>query len=210
MDDSRNTLHSVDKHLALRKKWLMTLALTPIFTVLMIVSAKLSIPLPILPISFQVTVAILSGLLLGPRLGFLSQLLYLLMGLVGLPVFSRGGGIEYIFTGSFGYIIGFLLAAPLAGVIAGKLSKNSSQSIRYTHVLLASLVALFAAYVCGVAYLFALSNFYTDFAGSKDAAWITVLAGAGPYFVKDILLSVFAAELARRLWKVRPRKLTNS
>jgi len=210
MNESNLTAYPVDKHLADRKKMLAALVLTPIFTVLMIVSAKLSIPLPILPITFQVTVAILSGLLLGPRLGFLSQLLYLIMGLVGLPVFSRGGGIEYIMTGSFGYIIGFLFAAPVAGFIAGIFAKKSSVSIRYPHLVIASMAALLTAYVFGVAYLYFLSNFFTDFAGSKGAAWITILAGAGPYFIKDVLLSFFAAELARRLWKFRPARSSRS
>ena len=110
--------NSQPHYLTNRKKHLLSLALTPLFTVLMIVSAKISIPMPILPITFQVTAAILSGLLLGARLGFLSQVLYLIMGLAGLPVFTKGGGIEYVFSGSFGYIIGFCFCALFGGLLA--------------------------------------------------------------------------------------------
>lgn len=193
-------------YLTNRKKHLLALALTPLFTVLMIVSAKISIPMPILPITFQVTAAILSGLLLGARLGFLSQVLYLIMGLAGLPVFTKGGGIEYVFSGSFGYIIGFCFCALFGGLLADwSDKKQKGKSPRFLVLLGISFASLIMCYLFGVFYLYFLSNFYTGFSGSKDAAILTILYGAAPYLLKDIILSVLAAELARRLWRFRTR-----
>jgi biotin transport system substrate-specific component len=191
-------------NLVMRKKYLRALALTPLFTVLMIVSAKISIPMPFLPITFQVTAAILSGLLLGSRLGLLSQILYLIMGLAGLPVFTKGGGIEYVFTGSFGYIIGFCFCAFVGGLLSDRIDQIQNRiPPKYSYILLISIISLLVCYLFGVLYLFFLSNFYTGFSGSRDAAIMTLIYGAAPYLLKDIVLTVVAAELARRLWSFR-------
>lgn len=195
---------SNSNQLASRKKHLLALVLTPLFTVLMIVSAKISIPMPLLPITFQVTAAILSGLLLGARLGLVSQVLYLVMGLAGLPVFTRGGGIEYVFSGSFGYIIGFCFCALAGGALADLTDKKSNQkSPKFIILLGISIVSLTICYLFGVLYLYFLSNFYTSYSGSKNAAVLTLIYGVAPYLIKDVLLSVLAAELARRLWRFR-------
>src|SRR5690348_372001 len=60
------------------------------FTVLTAAAAQISVPLPFtqVPFTFQPTVVLLSGLVLGPRLGAMSQLLYLAAGIAGLPVFA--------------------------------------------------------------------------------------------------------------------------
>jgi biotin transport system substrate-specific component len=54
--------------------------------------------------------------MLGSKLGALSQLIYVVLGLIGIPVFTKGGGLSYIFEPSFGYLIGFILAACIIGV----------------------------------------------------------------------------------------------
>ena len=63
----------------------------------------------------------LAGLLLGSRKGMISVVAYMLLGLAGLPIFSEGGGIWYIFKPSFGYIIGFCLGTFVA---------NSARTVR--------------------------------------------------------------------------------
>ena len=60
----------------------------------------------------------LAGLLLGPVNGALAVVVYIVLGLIGLPIFTQGGGPGYIFQPSFGYIIGFAVAAYVNGKIA--------------------------------------------------------------------------------------------
>lgn len=189
-----------------RRKQLLSLTLVPIFTVLMCVSAKIVIPVPVIPITLQVTVAIMSGLLLGGRLGFLSQALYLFMGLIGLPVFASGGGIGYVVSGSFGYLVGFLFSALVGGILADLLDKrNGGKNVSFVYILLISIISLFVCYLFGITYLYFLSNYYTGYAGTKYSFYTTLAYGALPFIGKDIVLCVLASELTRRLWRIRFR-----
>lgn len=194
-----------DESFILRRKRLMTaLTLVPLFTVLMCISAKLTIPIPVIPVTLQVTAAIMSGLLLGARLGVMSQLLYVGMGLLGLPVFSKGGGIGYIFTGTFGYLIGFIFCAFTGGILADRLEKRKGTvKVPYLSLLGISLVSLLACYISGILYLYVLSNYYTGYAGTRYSFLMTLAYGALPFIGKDLLLAVLASELVRRLWRFR-------
>ena len=78
-----------------------------LFTALIAVGAFIKIPIPVVPFTLQYLFTMLAGILLGSRLGSLSVLAYMILGLIGLPIFSEGGGIGYVFKPSFGYIIGF-------------------------------------------------------------------------------------------------------
>ena len=76
-----------------------------LFTALIAVGAFIKIPIPVVPFTLQYLFTMLAGLLLGSRLGTVSVLSYMLLGLAGLPIFSEGGGLWYVFKPSFGYII---------------------------------------------------------------------------------------------------------
>lgn len=76
---------------------------------LLIVSAKLVIPLPFLDyLSLQIVVVYLCYPLLGLRRAVLVLILYLIMGLLGLPVFANGGGVMYVFKPSFGFLVAYI------------------------------------------------------------------------------------------------------
>ena len=85
------------------------LTLLPLFTVLTAVGAFIKIPLGAVPVSLQTVFVLLSALLLGKKAA-ISQGLYVLLGLLGLPIFTGGGGIGYVLTPTFGYLIGFIAA----------------------------------------------------------------------------------------------------
>lgn len=89
------------------KNTIKSMALISLFAALTTVGAYLKVPVPVVPFTFQVFVSI-SGILLGPKNGAFAQLLYAILGLIGIPVFTQGGGISYIFNPTFGYIIGFI------------------------------------------------------------------------------------------------------
>jgi len=71
--------------------------LAALFAALTAAGALIRIPLGPAPITLQFFFTALAGILLGPYLGALSQLMYVLLGLAGLPVFTAGGGPSYIF-----------------------------------------------------------------------------------------------------------------
>lgn len=180
------------------------LTLTSLFVVFMIVSAKVVIPVTIIPITLQVTVAILSGILLGPKMGVIAQITYVVMGLVGLPVFSSGGGPGYILTPTFGYLLGFIACSFVAGFLSRTCVREKIGARRlYLYLLLSSILALLVCYGFGILYLFFLSHFYSGFAGGSYTFGKAILVGLLPFVVKDGLLCVLASELARRLWRFR-------
>ncbi len=119
------------------------MTLTSLFAALTVVGSYIFIPLPFspVPITLQLLFAFLSGGILGKRLGLLSQVLYLFMGAIGLPVFAAGtGGIGIFFGPTGGYLLGFLPAAYLAGI-----GKN-----KFNTKLLYLLLALFFLYLSGI------------------------------------------------------------
>ena len=65
------------------------------------VGAYVRIPLPAVPLTLQTAAVLLSGILLGPRMGALSQAVYVVTGLIGLPVFAQGGGPGYVLKPTF-------------------------------------------------------------------------------------------------------------
>ena len=91
------------------------------------------IKLPVLPVPYSLTFFAVNTIILiaDLRLSFISVLLYLVLGLLGIPVFSQGGGIGYIFNMSFGYLLGFLIAPLVSGFFSKKIKKQSFFIIWY-------------------------------------------------------------------------------
>jgi biotin transport system substrate-specific component len=89
-----------------------------LFSALTAAGAFIKIPVPFVPMTLQTLLVYLAGLFLGPAGGAVSQVVYVTLGLAGLPIFSGGGGIAYIFSPTFGYLIGFIPAAAVAGFLS--------------------------------------------------------------------------------------------
>lgn len=90
---------------------------TALMTVLIIVGRYLTIPLQPVPLTFQAFFVLLAGAIFGRKIGASASALYLALGLIGLPVFTGGGGLGYLAEPTFGYIIGFILGAYLVGYL---------------------------------------------------------------------------------------------
>ncbi|MCZ7407517.1 biotin transporter BioY [Parvimonas micra] len=86
------------------------LTLVALFSALIAVGAFIKIPFLLVPITLQTLFVVLSALVLERRLAVLSVIVYIMIGLVGFPIFANGGGINYIFNLTFGYLIGFIVA----------------------------------------------------------------------------------------------------
>jgi biotin transport system substrate-specific component len=94
--------------------------LVALFAALIAVGAFIRVPVPLVPFTMQTFFVVLAGMLLGKKLGGASALVYLAIGLIGIPVFTQGGGIGYVLKPSFGYLIGFVVAAFITGAIVRK------------------------------------------------------------------------------------------
>ncbi|MBT3345922.1 MAG: biotin transporter BioY [Gemmatimonadetes bacterium] len=152
------------------------------------VAAHLRIPLPYVPLTLQPAVVCLAGLWLGSRAGAMSQLVYVIVGLVGFPVFAKGGGPQYVLEPSFGYLIGFIPGAFTVGYIAG-----GRDTFRRT--LLAVGAGLLVIYLVGVIGLYANLRFIV----ASDLSLTHILQlGLAP-LPKDLLIGGGAAWAGRRL-----------
>jgi biotin transport system substrate-specific component len=131
-----------------------------------------AIPIGIgVPITLQTLAVVLAGLVLGPWRGMLATLLYLAVGLAGLPVFASGVAGPAVFgKASVGYLLAFPLGALLAGLIA-KLVVNWRGARQYLGFFLAGLAASGLVHglgilglIVGVAHLSPMASFVTDLA----------------------------------------------
>ncbi len=104
----------------------MTL-LTSLFTALLAAGAFIKIPFIPVAMTLQTLFVFLTGLLLPPLNAALSVLLYIILGLIGLPIFTSGGGPAALFSPTGGFIFGFLIAA----FVGALLSRKKHDSILY-------------------------------------------------------------------------------
>lgn len=172
-----------------------------LFAGLMAVGANIAQFLVIggIPITLQTFFAILAGVLLGSRLGALSMLVYLLIGLVGAPVFSQfTGGPAIILKPTFGFVLSFILVAYIVGKIV-----ESAQNPRFGKFLLACLVGLCLNYLVGTHYMFLAYKYWlaAPEGFSYRLAWIWML----PPLPKDVILTVLTAVLAPRMHEALDR-----
>ena len=117
------------------------LILCSLFTALIAVGAFIKIPVPVVPFTLQFLFTTLAGLLLGSKKGAISVVAYMVLGLVGLPIFSEGGGFWYVMKPSFGYIIGFCIGTYVTGLIAERMKEKTVP--RY---MLANFIGLLIVY----------------------------------------------------------------
>lgn len=172
-----------------------TLVLAALFAALTAVGAFLKIPLGISSITLQFLITALAGILLGARWGALSQSAYVLMGLVGLPIFTQGGGLGYFLQPTCGFLFGLI---PAAWVI-GKLTERHRG---FGRVLLASLVGLGVLYLVGIPYMYLVLNVYMG----KGMSILAVLnAGMFLFLPGDVIKLLVTAVLSKPLLRALKR-----
>ena len=160
------------------------LATAALFTAILSVAAFVAIPVGSVPFTLQVYVVLLAGMVLGPRLGVLSVLAYLILGLFA-PVYAGGtSGLGALFGPTGGYLFGFIGAAFVAGLIVERGARTTPK------LLVAGLAGLAPIYALGAAWLAAQLHL------TPGAA---VLTGIAPFVWLDVLKAVAAALTARAL-----------
>ena len=105
------------------------LSFIALFAALIAAGAFIRVPIPVVPFTLQFLFTTLAGLLLGGRKGAVSVIVYIAIGLAGLPIFSEGGGIFYVFNPTFGYLIGFAAGAYVTGKITESAAAPSLKRI---------------------------------------------------------------------------------
>ena len=180
-----------------------TITLCGLFAALTAIGAFIKIPLPppLVPFTLQFLFCALAGVLLGSKIGGLSQLIYVLVGLVGIPVFTEGGGLHYILKPTFGYLIGFVLGAYIIGLCMEKL-----KDINFKNLFISSLAGLAVFYILGVVYMYIIYNFYI---GNEMGVWAAVWGGAISCAPGDLLLCALTAIMGVKMIPVlRKNRLT--
>ena len=159
------------------------LTMTALFVALIAVGAFIRVPLPNCPFTLQILFTTLAGMVLGSRL----------LGLVGVPIFTSGGGPSYILQPTFGYLIGFMVGAYAVGRIA-----ETMDTLSFKRLLAGSILNLFIVYGLGMVYLYFIMNLYLGKPIGVEAVIITCfLIPVGP----DIFLCAVAASLGKRIIK---------
>ena len=165
-------------------------------TVLTAIAAQISVPLPFTPVpfTFQPMVVLVGAAALGSRLGMASQILYLALGIAGLPVFAASPLLPQGAARLIGPTGGYLMSYPLAAFVAGSLAERGFDRRYLTAVL---------AMVCGLAVVFAGGLLWLTIA-SRPAGGFSAALAAGflPFIVPDLLKILVAAAVMPGLWKI--------
>jgi biotin transport system substrate-specific component len=158
-------------------------------SILLTLSAKIAIPFYPVPLTMTTFVVIGLGLALGPRLGTAAVALYLVQGALGLPVFAgtpeKGIGFAYMMGPTGGYLLGYMMAAYVAGTLAKRGMDRSPLT-----ALLAALIASAVIYVPGVLWLGALFGW-----DQPILTW-----GLTPFILGDATKAALAAAVFPATW----------
>jgi biotin transport system substrate-specific component len=170
--------------------WLRDVILIVLGALFVAALAQVKIPLPFTPVPLtgQTFGVLLVGATLGSKRGAASMALYIALGALGLPFFAGGtSGLAYLSGATLGYLVGFVMAAYVVGLLA---ERGLERSVRTS--LIPFLVGTIIIYVCGVAWL-------TILLGSLSKA---VVAGVIPFLIGDAIKLIAAALVLPGAWRL--------
>ncbi|MAJ14878.1 MAG: hypothetical protein CMN44_07955 [SAR116 cluster bacterium] len=167
-------------------KILITLTTVLLGSFLLIISAKIKVPLYPVPMTLQPLAVLMIAMLFGKHLATITIGLYIFKGIIGFPVFAFGGGLLYLMGPTGGFIFGFLLTAFIVGYLADLgWGKNVFLSIS------SMLIGMFIIYFCGICQLAFLKGFD-----------IALLKGFYPFIVGDFYKLLLAGIITPYIWKI--------
>ena len=170
-------------------------------TVLTAAAAQISFPLPFtqIPFTFQPMVVLIGGLVLGSKLGFTSQVLYLMAGIAGLPVFATSATLPPGLLRLVGPSGGYLMAYPLAAFVVGSLAERGFAK-RYASSVAAMLVGLAVIYASGTLWL----AYFARLASANAAVGLSTALATGvyPFVLADLVKLAAAAGITPGLWRL--------
>jgi biotin transport system substrate-specific component len=168
-------------------------------TVLTAIAAQISIPLPFTPVPFtlQPMVVLVGAAALGSRLGLASQVLYLALGLAGLPVFAASATLPQGAARLIGPTGGYLMSYPFAAFVTGWLAERGFDR-RYVTAVLATVCGLVVVFAGGVSWLMI---------GGQTGLGLSAALAAGfyPFAIADFAKLLVASGVMPALWKITGR-----
>lgn len=175
----------------------LSIAYVGLFVALMAIGANLTsmITLGSIPLTLQTFFAIMAGALLGSRLGAVSMIIYLIVGLIGVPVFAQfHSGPATVFSPTFGFIISFILTAYATGKII-----ESAKKPGMPRFFIACFTGLILNYFIGTTLMYFALKYWVAGANALtySKAWIVML----PFLPKDIFFTIVAAIIAPRIYR---------
>lgn len=162
---------------------------------LLIICSYISIPIGHVPISLQTMAIFIIGLLLSPQDAAITTSLYLIMGVMGVPVFANGGGgLQSVLSPSFGFVIAFIPASALMSFIVNKLEPAGK------NLLFAALIGEVVLYSIGLTYMAFILTSYLNL----PQTFSSVLGiGLLPFIPGDILKIILAVYIVKQLSRIR-------
>ena len=155
-------------------------------SILLIISSKIKIDLYPVPMTLQPLAVLMIAMLYGRNLATVTIGVYILQGLIGLPVFAYGGGLMYIFGPTGGFIIGFLIS----GIVLGELA-DRGWGKRFITSIVCMLLGLLIIYFFGILQLTLIKGF--EYA---------ILKGFYPFLIGDLYKLLIAGILVPYIWKL--------
>jgi len=157
-------------------------------TALLAISSKIQTPFTLVPATMQTFVVLFLGMILGYKLAAAAVVLYLIEGLIGLPVFAKGGGLAYLLGPTGGYLIGFIFTAFFAGMIKIK----NDPIVIFIYLLF----SVSAAYIVGLLGLW-------NYMGLDKSFNQVFLVGAQPFLLIEIYKILILTVLSKQILKLR-------
>ena len=163
----------------MRNNQLKMLIVTALFAAIIGIMAQITIPLPLVPITGQTLAIGLAATILGKKYGTLSVIVYIMLGIAGLPVFSgMSSGLGVVFGPTGGYIIGFLPAAFFIGWILERFGFTVTTAI--------------IANIIGMIITLSFGSVWLKFVA--ELSWMAAITGGViPFIIVGIIKAVLAA-----------------
>ncbi len=159
---------------------------------LLAVGAFITIPIGPVPFTLQNFFVFMTGLILTPSYAFLTVIIYILLGLIGLPIFAGfHGGIQSIFSPSFGFLIAFAIGAAF-------ISKFAHGEKNFKKIMLILILAEVIFYAIGLPYMYHILN--NVMGNPMDISKVFTI-GMIPFIIPDLAKAVVAAIITPRILK---------
>lgn len=175
-------------HKTKTQKFLFKALLVVVGTALLTLSAKIQVPFWPVPISMNNVTALTLGYIYGPFLGASTLLLYLLEGLMGLPVFSGGAGWSYFWGPTLGYLVGYVLSAFIMGLA------SKQRNHHFIHIFGAYTFSWILIYGCALLGLMRFMSFEKAF-----------MMGVVPYLFTDMVIKSSLFSLLMYMFNTKQR-----
>lgn len=159
---------------------------------LIVVGGLIKIPIGIVPITLQMFMCFTITLLLQKK-AFIAIAIYIMMGILGLPVFATGGGFSYVLMPTFGYLIGFLFGSVIVGFLMSYL-----KSQKYINILLLVLLYEAIVYIFGLGYWAILYRFIVN---KELTARMLFISGFLVFIPTDLFWCVLSSYIYKEMDK---------